>query len=261
LCFNIDAACGSHIGKVRLNNLDNFLFDGKCMRLEDDREARAFRCSMKTSSPSCFAVFDGMGGGENGVSAAYIAAKTLMVSRPFNKNPRQFLKDTCKSMQKAVCLESIRIGNHRMGTTAAILFPYMDKLYICNIGDSKVFLIRKGKIKQLSCDHVYRLPERASVKRHKPVLSQYLGIFEDEALIQPYLVEENCMQGDIIVLCTDGITNMVSDMDILEYINMDNCVDSCVEKLINKALINGGKDNITLIVASVGESIGGQKYV
>ena len=134
-----------------------------------------------------------------------------------------------------------------MGTPAAILYFYFEKVYICNVGDSRIYQIKNGNIMQLSKDHVVNIVN----EKTKPALTQNLGIPEEEMKIEPYISKCNCNMGDKFLICSDGLTDMVSEEAILQIVNQHKNVKEIVEELLETALENGGKDNTTIIVCEV----------
>jgi len=232
--INIIAACGCHTGKVRLNNEDNFYFNGSILPSQNNGTAEIL--SVQQLNSACFAVFDGMGGEKYGEEAAYIAAKTL--DELIN---RHRLADVCDTANNRINALSLKYGE-RAGSTAAIVYFKDNRIWLCNIGDSRIYRLRGGIFTQLSIDHVD--------KRHS-VLTQHLGIFPHEMIIEPHFADEVVAQGDKYLLCTDGLTNMLSSEDITECLTSQSCVQKAVAILINQALERGGRDNITVIVCEI----------
>ena len=123
--------------------------------------------------------------------------------------------------------------------------------YLCNIGDSKAFHFDGEKLEQISVDHC-----AATFYGEKPPLSQNLGIPPAEMMIEPHYARGYYHAGDIYLLCSDGLTDMVSIEEIAKILtetaaggNTD--VSNAAEKLLQKALDNGGRDNITIILCRV----------
>ena len=131
-----------------------------------------------------------------------------------------------------------------MGTTAAILKFAKDRIYLCNIGDSKIFRFSKGTLQQLSFDHVC-----PSESQEKPPLSQNLGIPESETVISPYIATADYQVGDLYLICSDGLTDMVTLSEIEDLFISEK--EHAAEPLLRLALENGGRDNITLILLHV----------
>ena len=132
-----------------------------------------------------------------------------------------------------------------MGTTAAMLLCEDGELTLCNVGDSKVFRFSGDDMRQISKDHV-----SASPFGTKPPLSQNLGIPPDVLLIDPYLSHGRCKDGDRYLLCSDGLTDMLTS-DEIAVIVRDNPIGEAATMLVEQALEHGGKDNITVILLEI----------
>ena len=149
-----------------------------------------------------------------------------------------------------------------MGTTLALLYINDGKAIAYNIGDSRAYLFRKNKLIQLSEDHTQAqrlvdmgLLKKSAAANHKDKhkLTQHLGIFPDELIIEPYKSQEiNIKQNDIFLLCSDGLTDMLSDDDITVILsNKQEGIGTLAKRLISKALEKGGKDNVTIVLSKV----------
>ena len=119
------------------------------------------------------------------------------------------------------------------------------EITLCNIGDSKIFRFSDGKLEQISKDHV-ALMEFAV----KPPLTQNLGIPSTEFVIDPYLAQGKYNDGDIYLICSDGLTDMVTNREIADEL-ANNPFSEALNNLLNKALENGGRDNITIILCKI----------
>jgi protein phosphatase len=195
-----------------------------------------------------FAVFDGMGGEQNGEVAAYIAATTFDAS--YQEHPKApaaaFLQDVCMRMNEAICDYIDKQQLHSSGATAAIVLFDKNDVHICNIGDSRIYRYRGGELTQISLSHCDE-----SAVFGKPLLTQNLGIPETEFIIEPYIAAEPHFCRDIYMICSDGLTDMVSDGDISAILSQKRDMDDCAEELKRKALEAGGVDNITIVLCQV----------
>jgi protein phosphatase len=151
----------------------------------------------------------------------------------------------CKEANNKICQYGIENDVESMGTTAALLAFTKNEIFLCNIGDSKIFRFADEKLEQISVDHYIK-----TAYGKKPPLSQNLGIPESELAIAPYFAKGHYNDGDIYLLCSDGLTDMVTVTEIRQIL-IESTFEDIATKLLKKALQNGGKDNITIIVCKV----------
>ena len=139
-----------------------------------------------------------------------------------------------------------------MGTTLEVCLIYNNKAYIGHVGDSRIYRIRKDVIRKLTKDHSYvqQLVEdkkitREEAKTHpkKNMLTKALGC---TPYVEPDIRARNFEKGDIFVMCSDGLTNMVDAKRIYELVRKD--INKAADELINEANAAGGYDNITVII-------------
>ncbi|MBR3179240.1 MAG: serine/threonine-protein phosphatase [Clostridia bacterium] len=252
MLFQLSAACGCSIGRLRRNNEDNFYFDGRFL---PEVNSGLNGCIVKKSNLECdalYAVFDGMGGEEYGEKASYTAAKTAKekanLSKQFAIGPRSFLNQFCNEANHAVCEQQKDLLVSRMGTTAAMLLFVPDEVYACNLGDSRIYRLRDDAFSQVSTDDTEHAPENF---KRKAGLTQYLGVPEDELSLEPHIVKCDIKRGDVFLICSDGLTDMVSNVDICMILRQHISIKQCVQHLISEALKNGGHDNITVIAVRI----------
>lgn len=252
-----DVAAQSSVGRIRRNNEDNLILDGEILPLEHKDSAILSR-SITSEGKKLVGVFDGMGGYSDGEKASYIAAVTALEAIKYNTSHishEEFLHSLCMEMNDEVCKEADGSG---MGTTCALLYLNNDRYTICNIGDSPIFLVRNGELKQISVDHNQRATfERATGKpapaNQKFKLTQCIGIPKDEMIIEPYIASDTVQQGDFFLLCSDGVTDMVSHDCIRRIICEHKTPEAVINELVERAMNAGGRDNITAIcVAATG---------
>ena len=242
--YRIYYACLSHIGNVRRINQDNFICDGRYIE-NDETEIEFPLCGTKTSKEtSVFGVFDGMGGEECGEVASYIASKTAATIQ-IEKDAIADLSQFCRKANNDICDYATLHEVSSMGTTAAMLAFTEKEVALCNIGDSKIFRLCNGTLEQISTDHV-----AVAAFGVKPPLSQNLGIPPTEMIIEPYLARGLYNDGDIYLICSDGLTDMVSVDEITEVL-VSTPIEDAITKLLDKALANGGKDNTTIILCKI----------
>ena len=222
-------------------NQDNFICEGSYLELDNANNGFSTSGYVTTNSPSLFGVFDGMGGEECGEVAAHIAAKTASTF-DFSQDSVAMLTQYCQTANESICKYAVEYSVSAMGTTAAMLLFSKKQITLCNIGDSKIFRFSQDKLDQISKDHVV-----LTTFGKKPPLSQCLGIPSSEMLIEPYLAQGRYKNGDIYLICSDGLTDMVANDEIKKVLS-DHSVQEAISVLLKKAIDNGGKDNITIIL-------------
>ena len=252
MIFQLTAACGCNIGRVRKNNEDNFYFDGKSLPEQNMGLSGSITKKVYLENEVLMAVFDGMGGEEYGESASFAAAEIMRQKADLGKSytigTRSFLKQLCDEMNQAVCLRQKELYVSRMGTTAAILLFVPDEVYACNLGDSRIYRLRDNTLSQVSVDDLERIPEGV---HRKAGLTQFLGVPVDELSLDPHIVKCELKRGDIYLICSDGVTDMLSNLEICSILLQHVSVKKSVEHLIAQALQNGGRDNTTAIVVRI----------
>ena len=256
--MRIESAAITHIGLVRANNEDNYYVNGK-VKTDNTVAAEGYSDDMPRDS-YLYAVCDGMGGESYGELASMIAVKTLTVYQ--STDIRHTLMEYIQRANKYICDEIAKFEGVRSGTTLAMLFLIDNKAISYNIGDSRVYLCRKGDLYLLSEDHTeaQRMvdlgmisEEEAKTHMSKNQLTQHLGVSPNELRIQPYISQEiKLKKNDIFMICSDGLTDMVSDDEIGNIMSqMDIDSAEMARELAATAQEHGGKDNTTVIVIKV----------
>jgi protein phosphatase len=249
------AACCSNKGKIRANNEDNFFFHHTYL-MPENREQPFYAEYCSQDELQLFGVFDGMGGESYGEEASLIAASLLEETFvKVKKNPNDIepiVRDYLVRANEEICYV-MRQESMRMGTTVALILLHEQFAYVCNVGDSRIYRLRNQDLLQLSVDHteqetMRRLGVVAPVKISNR-LTQHLGIFKDELLVEPNFIRVGLSRGDRFLLCSDGLTNMVKEDVIVEILSKPISAREIANQLITEALHSGGRDNITVIVA------------
>ena len=241
-------------GKVRGNNEDNCYIDNDWRRLEKENfEKNGWEKDSLTA-----VVCDGMGGSEKGERASLIAVNT--VAQYYEKEKKIDFLSIIQSANDQIC-EEIKVKGHSMGTTFTGIYIEDEKMMVVNVGDSRVYRLRECKLKQLSEDHsiVQRMikmglltKEEAHNHPQKHCITQYLGIQEEDMVIEPQLeTDMEIEKGDRYLLCSDGLTDMVSDAEIEMILRKEKPIKEAAEELLNTALEHGGVDNVTVILVEV----------
>lgn len=250
--FVMEAACGCNKGKIRKNNEDNFYFDGKCLEVENDGLKNPAYIETPVKRGLCYAIFDGMGGENFGEIASHAAARQMQLTErtlgDYLIPEKKYLNRLSLSLNEAVLQAKREQCTDRMGTTMVALYFSGRYVYVCNIGDSRAYRLRDGEFLQISEDHVESHPGRGC---KKAPLTQHLGIDPEDMLIEPYIAKGELKNGDMYLLCSDGLTDMLSNLEISCLMHSSDDVDECASQLIQAALEKGGRDNITVIVCKI----------
>ncbi len=225
----------SDIGLIRSRNEDSFLIN---------KEA------------GIFIICDGMGGHKGGDVASDMAIKTI--TEELNKNADLDIDLINQAIRKAN--HDIWLGGidnpdlFEMGTTLILAKISNKNLDLFHVGDSRAYLLRGNEIIQLTKDHTLAEKMRqkgvASAEResYNHILTRALGI-EDKIEIDN--ISLDLQADDFILLCSDGLSDMLTDLELLEIIEDGHELDIMAHSLINKAVSKGGRDNITLILIQI----------
>ena len=260
--LNVDAQ--THAGMTGKNN-------------EDRYAVASFVLDQRDRIPVLFAVLaDGIGGHRAGEVAAELAVNHLMqaVARSDGRRIRETIEDAVIEASDAIAAHAGANENLKgMGATCATAWIVGDKLHTAYVGDSRIYLIRSGRIQQLTVDHSWvqeaidkgiLTPEAARQHPNVHVIRRYLGspsppepdfrlkLFNDEG---DQHAENNqglqLLPSDILLLCSDGLTDLLWNDEILEVIRSKPSLKEASRALIEIANSRGGHDNITVVLISV----------
>ncbi len=250
-----ESAVLSHVGCGRKNNEDNYYLNG-IYREDVNKDITGFS-ELQARQKILAGIFDGAGGADYGEKASLLAAHSLSgYQEGFSLETLQgrylpFVNHMIHNeMDKNTCT---------MGTTMALLHLDNDNANVYNIGDSRVYLIRDSRLLQITYDHV-NMAMRGGCSNNnmantdksccKNMLVKYLGM-KDEKELKPYYKENISVQaGDVFMVCSDGLYNMLSEDEIVQKIEKlkKEPSDAITKELVGDALLAGGKDNITCII-------------
>ncbi|MEE1248170.1 MAG: Stp1/IreP family PP2C-type Ser/Thr phosphatase [Lachnospiraceae bacterium] len=206
--------------------------------------------------PNLFIVADGMGGHNAGDYASKYTVEQIVdvVSKSQDTDPGKIIAESIKCANEMLLERANEDAARKgMGTTVVVLTVTGNKLIIANVGDSRLYIVN-DVIKQITKDHSYvqemvRLGEmdEETAKAHpdKNIITRAIGVGKEVAID---FFEEEVKAGDVILMCSDGLTNMVEDDVIRNIINGQRDIAEKAEKLVETANRNGGKDNITVVV-------------
>lgn len=255
--LKIEGAVVTDEGNVRSGNEDNYYlfgnyrYDTSVSKKREKKEAPARQ--------ELAAVYDGMGGEEAGEVASLTAARFFMPCR--DESLRVEAPYQVKCANEAICREIEGRGGARIGTTAVMLYLDEGKATCLNVGDSRCYFMRDGMLRQISVDHteaenMVRMgildPAKARKSKSWHKLTQHLGIFPDEFALEPHISETITLRGgDLFLLCSDGLTDIVMDDEIAGILGRAKDAESAADMLVKAALKNGGRDNVTALVLRV----------
>ena len=214
--------------------------------------------------PPLFAIADGMGGAQAGELASSLAAGAVREDEAAAGRGERRVAELIQEANRRVYERSSQdAAASGMGTTMTVAFVGDANVAFGHVGDSRAYLIRDGKLEQLTEDHslVAELvrsgklsPEEAETHPQRSVITRALGT-DPDVDVDTFSIET--APGDLFMLCSDGLTSMVEDDVILQTIekNRDN-LQTAAKALIRAANKGGGEDNITVVFFEIGEDVG-----
>lgn len=257
MMFQMTAAGHTDVGRKREKNEDCFFVDEKL---------------------GLAMVADGMGGHSGGEIASRLAVDTVIrIIREFSADPDMTLPGNVNflphdhagrlnyAIQEAghrifekACREPTLKG---MGTTTVVIHAVEDRIFLGNVGDSRGYLLRDGVFRQVTQDHSFVgeqvragviSPELARTHRMRNVITRSVGF---QAEVDADVLLKISKHGDIYLLCTDGLSNMVDDVEMKLVLEANPPQDAC-RKLVDIANAHGGDDNITAVVVALTKAPG-----
>lgn len=241
----------SDVGMIRKKNEDNFIFHGRYNeKAEDHMECENHIC---ITEPVLYGVFDGMGGEAFGEVASSLMAATCQKYLLHAGHLKEDATALCQTGNELVVREEKQRGLS-MGSTASMLL-FDETVVACNVGDSPIYLYRDGVLRAIYEEQTEKkLYEEMGLqeilkKRKKYRLTQHIGMPEEGLQILPYLEEIEIQDGDVFLICSDGLTDMVEEAVMKETLSTIDAESA--RKLVSYALENGGHDNVTVILIQV----------
>ena len=211
------------------------------------------------SLENLYLVADGMGGHQAGdyASRYLVTALAEYVKQSEPESPVSLLQHGILEINRKLYALSVKEeGLRGMGTTLVAATIKDGVLYIANVGDSRLYLIRGNLIKQVTKDHSYveEMIEKGKLVRNseeyfskKNIITRAVGIGEQ---VDIDFFEVDLKAGDYVLLCSDGLSNMVSDPEICKIVQTENSLEDKVGMLIHTANEHGGRDNISVILVT-----------
>lgn len=239
----MEAFAKSDVGKAREMNQDYYYI------------------SPEESQIKLFILADGMGGYKGGEIASKLA--TISVKNYIESNFEVIIKEKdeiLKLIKSAIEYANMVVYERAkedkelegMGTTLEVCLIYNNKVYLGHVGDSRIYRMRNDVLRKLTTDHSYveKLVKDGTITREeayshpkKNMLTKALGC---TVFVEPDVTVKGFIKDDIILMCSDGLTNMIKEEEIYNIIKNDYKI--ATQKLIEKANENGGYDNITAII-------------
>lgn len=237
------------IGLVRKNNQDSY-----AIRVLDDALAIAVVC-------------DGMGGAQAGNVASAVAVEAFAATLedackqglpPDPERKQELLRSACRAANTQVFDLSQNNPEYQgMGTTLVAALALSREVYVVNVGDSRGYILSEGQLTQITSDHslVQALvdcgditPEEARTHPKKNVITRALGV-DDSIRCDVFCVEYK--EGDVLLLCSDGLTNTVTDAVLQAELSQLTSSEETARKLLTLAVEQGAPDNVTVILAQL----------
>ncbi len=238
----VETASVSHPGRIRKENED-FVFHGE------------------TPNGYVAIVCDGMGGHAAGEVAARLAAQTVfdsLTQASSSDDPAQLLTEAIGRAHEAIRQHGQQhTHTEGLGTTIVVGLLRKDKLYYAHVGDSRLYLYERGHLQLLTEDDslVHQMlreglitPEQALHHPQKNVLSQSLGGSQPPA---PHVAEKRLSPGTMLLLCTDGLSNLLSQEEMASILAAPTTLSEKADTLVQKAILAGGYDNISVLLIAL----------
>jgi len=250
-------------GRTRDHNEDTFLVADLGLATPA-RESRAIDLTVGERG-ALYLVADGMGGAAAGEVASEMAATGIhrYLVDTWQTDPHVSEATFATRLREAVELANLQIHNYArehpevrgMGTTVTVAGIWHDRLYLAQIGDSRGYLVRGGQARQLTRDQslTQRLvdvgeltEEEAEASERRNIILQALG---PDALVKVDVSWQALQRGDVLIICSDGLSNLVRRDDIAKFVSTDPDVKTICHHLVDLANERGGPDNITVVAA------------
>ncbi len=205
--------------------------------------------------PTLFAVADGMGGAQAGEVASHLAVEAFGDADVEGGSPEELLRQTVRDANRRIFeLAQGDASRSGMGTTLTAALVHGDEISFAHVGDSRAYVLRDGDLKQVTNDHslVEELRRQGRLTRdqaaehpQRSVITRALGPEPD---VQVDTFTYRGRPGDLYLLCSDGLTTMLSDEDLLAILKRDGDLERTARRLVRAANDRGGRDNITVVL-------------
>jgi protein phosphatase len=221
----------------------------------DTGRARADNEDNAYARPPLYVVADGMGGAQAGEVASALAVEEFRGGLVSQGTAEQRLTERVQAANRRIFETAHRRLEHEgMGTTLTAVYLDDSNLAVAHVGDSRAYIFRDGELTRLTHDHslVEELirrgkltPEQAAAHPQRSIITRALGI-EPEVEVDTWTYPMR--EADVVLLCSDGLTSMISEPQIAEVLEQERDLDAAGERLIAEANAAGGRDNITVVL-------------
>jgi serine/threonine protein phosphatase PrpC len=211
--------------------------------------------------PPLFAVADGMGGAKAGEVASAVAVEAVEAAQESGEPAEAQLASIVRNANRRIYDLAVADESRRgMGTTLTLAKLHGDEVSLAHVGDSRAYRLRAGELEQLTRDHslVAELersgqitPEAAEHHPQRSIITRALGP-EPDVEVDTYTLTGR--EGDLFLICSDGLTSMISDDEVRSILRSAGSLDDAADELVKAANQSGGKDNITVILFRLGEA-------
>lgn len=236
----------THRGAVRKENQDCFRYELP----ENGSFVTAVLC-------------DGMGGAQAGSVASTLACDTFMSHAANSLDERSSASDMRAILSEAVSYANIKVYDRSfadfscmgMGSTLVALLMNSKRALVANVGDSRAYLVSRGRVQQITRDHslVEDMVLKGTITREqarnhpkKNIITRAVGV---EASVRCDIFEPKVSPGDRLLLCSDGLSNLVTENDMLSVLEKNSDVEAACRLLLDLALSRGAPDNVTVFLA------------
>jgi len=260
-------------GRVRGSNEDQFLIATltKSLQVRTSLPQETLQCGPPQGH--LFVVADGVGGNNAGEQASALAVGTIesfvldtlnwCVHLRGSEEDRilgEFQKALKRADERVYSESQARPDCRGMGTTLTLAFVLEDELFLAHVGDSRCYLLRNGLLYRLTRDHTLVAemvrrgllePEQAARHNLRHVITNVVGGSDPGVQVEMHKLPLEA--GDRLLLCSDGLTEMVPDEEILALLGEAADPATACDRLVDRANDNGGRDNVTVVVALIGK--------
>ncbi len=262
MALDIEIFGRTDVGRVREDNQDGFL----CLDLSQSAAA-------PPPFPWFLAVADGIGGHTGGAQASDLAVRTLEqeiragLAGPEAADPPDLLERAFQRANRLIFETASKLPNSAgMGTTLVAALAGTKSAYVSNVGDSRAYIVRRGRLYPITQDHSWAAeqrklkvltPEEIERSPFRTLVTRSLG-YENDLKVDTFQVE--LQPGDDLFLCSDGLYGRVSEKAMGRFFRKTRRIEDICAGLIQAANENGGPDNITAVVGRVGDSGGRPRH-